>query len=272
MSPPAVSVVVRCRDEEAGIGDTLAALAAQTVHARTEVIVVDSGSTDRTVEIARGFDVDLIEIPAESFTYGRSLNLGCARAAAPVLVALSAHALPSDSRWLERMLAGFEDGRVACACGYDNGPDGRPLEGPLLQDRELAAAVPDWGYSNASGGFRAELWSQRPFREDMPGSEDKEWAWHWLQRGWLALVDPALAVAHDHGDDPPLETYRRAHREQHGLAMFVPPERDGLGHLVSEWWRERDGRSSALRARLSPRRLARLLGGHRGRRAARRET
>ena len=270
MSAPRVSVVVRSKDEERAIGATLAALSEQEVSGEVEVIVVDSGSTDSTVAIARGFGIDPIEIPAESFTYGGSLNIGCARAEAPIIVALSAHAVPTDSGWLGRMLAAFEGDRVACACGYDNGPTGSPLTGRLEQDLELARSAPDWGYSNASGGFRAELWQRRRFREDMPGSEDKEWAWHWLEHDWRVLIDPALAVAHDHGQDPLVETYRRAHREHEGLAMFRPPSSEGLGRTLAVWWGEREGRSSATRARLSPRRISRLLGVHNGTRAGRR--
>ena len=264
VSSPAVSVIIRSKNEEAAIAETLTAVRDQSIYPDAEVIVVDSGSTDGTVPIARGFGIAPIEIPAESFTYGRSLNIGCERAGAPVLVALSAHAVPTDSAWLERMLSAFEDKTVACACGYDNDPCGGALSAPVLQDLALARAAPTWGYSNASGGFRAELWRRRRFREDMPGSEDKEWAWHWLERGWRVLVAPDLSVAHDHGDEPPLTTYRRAHREFEGLAMFGGYRPESLGSLAGRWWSDADGRSSALRARLSPRRAARLLGAHRG--------
>ena len=145
--------------------------------------MVDSGSRDGTVEIARAAGAAVIEIPAESFTYGGSLNTGSAQARAPLIVALSAHAFPPDEHWLERLRRPFSDERVACACGYPKGPDGDPLTGRVVQDLDMARANPFWGYSNSSGAFRAELWRERPFREDMPGTEDKEWAWHWLQQG-----------------------------------------------------------------------------------------
>ncbi|MEA2422453.1 MAG: hypothetical protein QOF55_1552, partial [Thermoleophilaceae bacterium] len=135
-----------------------------------------------------------------------------------------------------------------------------------------ARRYPFWGYSNASGGFRAQLWRQRPFREDMPGTEDKEWAWHWLEQGWIAVVDPALAVDHDHFGEDPIRLYRRAHREAFGHAMFqdLPPYT--FGDLAREWWTEQGGRKNMLRARLSPRRGAQLLGGYLGRRAGRAST
>jgi rhamnosyltransferase len=267
MSKPArLSVVIRAKDEAASIGTTLELLASQTVAAETEVIVVDSGSRDATVAIARDAGARIVEMPAARFTFGRSLNLGCAEARAPLVVALSAHAFPRDATWLERMEVAFEDERVACACGYPGGPEGELLTGPRVQDMADALRYPLWGYSNAAGAFRAELWRQRGFREDMPGSEDKEWAWYWLGRGYVTVVDPALEVEHDHFRDPPASLFGRARREAAGHSMFqeLPPytARD----LVREWWTDQGGRKSMLRARLSPRRLAQLTGAYVGHR------
>src|SRR4051812_32468976 len=114
----AVSVVIRAKDEAASIGRTLDLLAAQTLAPHAEVIVVDSGSTDGTVDIVRAAGVRLVEIPASSFTYGGALNTGCELAGAPLIVALSAHAFPPDERWLERMVGAFGDDTIACAVGY----------------------------------------------------------------------------------------------------------------------------------------------------------
>jgi hypothetical protein len=184
-------------------------------------------------------------------------------------VALSAHAPPTDDHWLERLLAPFEDDRVACACGYGVGPDGSPLGGRLIQDLALARAHPFWGYSNSAGAFRTDLWRARHFREDMPGTEDKEWAWHWLHEGRLVVIDPSLAVAHaDHREDGPRLTYARARNVWRGFAMYLDLEPYTLGDLARDWWTELDGYPSHLRARLGWRRAAKLLGRFSGRRGA----
>jgi rhamnosyltransferase len=264
--PTRLSVVIRAKDEAASIGRTLELLASQTLAEVTEVIVVDSGSRDATVAIARDAGARIVELPAASFTFGLSLNLGCAEARAPLIVALSAHAFPHDPQWLERMAAVFEDERVACACGYPGGPEGEPLTRPRVQDMADALRYPLWGYSNAAGGFRAELWRERGFREDMPGSEDKEWAWYWLERGYVTMVDPALEVDHDHFRDPPLSLFVRARREAAGHSMFQDLPSYTARRLVREWWTDQGGRKSMLRARLSPRRLAQLTGAYVGHR------
>jgi rhamnosyltransferase len=266
---PLASVVIRTKDEAASIGKLLGILENQTIADRLELIVVDSGSTDATVAIAREHGIDPIEIPAPSFTFGGSLNTGCEVASAPLLIALSAHAFPRDEGWAERMVAAFDDERVAAACGEDRSYDGSPLVEPVLQDAEQARRHPFWGYSNAMGGFRASLWRQRPWRADMPGTEDKEWAWHWLEQGWLVRLDPALRVDHDHSHDPIRDVYVRSRREWVGYSMYLDLPPFPARSAVRHWWSERDGHATAARARLSPWRAAKLAGQWSGRRRAR---
>ena len=260
----AVSVVIRAKDEVADIGRTLEILAGQTIAAGSEVIVVDSGSTDGTVDVVRRAGVRLVEIPAADFTYGGALNTGCEQATGDLIVALSAHAFPPDERWLERMSDALGGDRVACACGYGTAPDGGSLGERIVQDAELARRHPRWGYSNASGAFRADLWRQRPFREDMPASEDREWALHWLDRGWVCVVDPALSVHHDHGGESARLTYERAFREWEAMPLYADAPPIGLPAIASEWWRGDPAWPSAARARVSWRRAAKLAGKYRG--------
>lgn len=270
MTPgPEVSVIVRAKDEADSIGRTLDLLERQTLGDRCQVIVVDSGSTDGTLDIVRAHDVELIEIPAAGFTFGGALNTGTEAARAPVVVALSAHAFPRSDDWLERMLDAFGDEQVAAACGEPFDFDGAPLTAPRIQDLEIARRNPFWGYSNAAGAYRRDLWEQHSFREDLPGSEDKEFAWHWQQRGYAVRIDPQLCVDHDHSHDPLPDMYRRARREALGFGMYLDLEPYPPSALIREWWSERGSWRNHLRARLSPLRATQLTGKYAGRRAAR---
>jgi len=260
-----VSVVIRVRDEAAALGRLLRELSTQT--AAHEVVVVDSGSRDGSADASRAAGARVLEIPARAFTFGRALNLGAQACEAAAIVALSAHAYPRDPGWLERMAAALDDPVVACAFGPSHDWAGRPLTATVRQDAALARAHPLWGYSNGAGAFRAELWRDRGFREDLPGSEDREWALHALDTGRVCVLDPALAVDHDHAKDPLRAAFRRYAREARGDAAFLDLEPYGARAAAVEWWTDQGWHRSRARARLDPPRAARLAGRWWGRRS-----
>jgi rhamnosyltransferase len=265
-----VSVVIRVKDEADSMARLLGILEQQTV--RPQTVVVDSGSTDGTLEVIRRHEVELIEIPAASFTYGGALNTGTERATAEVVVALSAHSFPLDEGWLARILDAMSDERAACASSQLVGPDGEPLAGRAIQDAALARTHPKWGYSSHAGAFRRSLWAQRGFRTDMLASEDKEWAWYWLQRGYVAVLGPDLHVEHSHASDPVRSQYRRARNDWIGLGLYQEVSPPSVADLARTWWGRTRGWDNPWRARLSPARTARLLGDHAGQRAASRRS
>jgi rhamnosyltransferase len=269
--PDTISVIIRARDEAAAIGRTLALLTEQEIaDRRLELIVVDNESRDATPDIAAAGGATVIPIAAAEFSFGRALNLGAAHATGEILVALSAHAFPREPIWLRRLADALGDPAVACASGEIYRPDAASLTEPIRQDAALLRAYPEWGYSNGAGGFRAALWRERPFRDDLPGCEDREWARYWIERGYVCVIDPALAVDHDHTHDPLPSIYRRARREAAGFGAFLEYPPYGLRDLARAWWSDLRYYDSASRARLSHRRAARLLGEYAGRRSGRR--
>lgn len=267
--PPAVSVIVRARDEQRRIGGCLEAIARQRNVPPPELIVVDNESSDDTAAIARAAGARVVTIARDEFTFGGALNLGAEQASGEILVALSADAVAADETWLARLLEPFADATTACASGERYLPDGTRLQARMRQDEAYLEAHPEWGYSNGAGAFRKNLWSERPFRTDLPGCEDREWAAYWIRRGYVCVVDPALQIAHDHTHDPLPSIYRRARREAAGFALFLDQPRPTPAELVTEWWSDTRFYDSKLKALLSHRRAARLLGAYAGRRSRR---
>ena len=265
------SVIVRAKDEAAAIERTLSALRAQTVP--VEIIVVDSGSSDGTVDIARRLCDQLIEIAPERFSFGRALNIGAEAAAAPIHFALSAHCVPHRDDWVERSCAYYADPAVAATHGDRGGPDRSPLRRPILVSRAtleeygLPRANPMWGLSNHACSWRASVWREFPFSEELPASEDKEWASRVLEAGFVIAVDPDLYVDMSHRwRAGPLAYYRRQKKEWEAAAEIFDLEPYGPRSLVREWWSNipPDRHSAFAHRFLNYLRFAELLGKYRG--------
>ena len=115
------SVVIRAYNEAAHIGRLLEGLSRQTVRDQ-EIILVDSGSTDTTVEQAAKAAAKVVHILPKEFTFGRSLNIGLAAATRELVVIASAHVYPVYPDWLERLLEPFSDPQVALTYGKQCAP------------------------------------------------------------------------------------------------------------------------------------------------------
>lgn len=94
----AVSVVIPCYNGAAYLAEAIASARAQA-HAPAEIIVVDDGSTDDSVRIARESGATVLEGKGNGGP-ARSRNLGLRAAASPLVAFLDA-----DDRWLPNHLA-----------------------------------------------------------------------------------------------------------------------------------------------------------------------
>ena len=103
-SGPPLSIVIRSLDTADTLPRVLAALGRRP---DDQLIVVDSGSTDGSLEHARGAGAEIVPIKASEFTYGRALNVGFAAARHAWVLALSAHTVPMRPDFLDLYRAGI---------------------------------------------------------------------------------------------------------------------------------------------------------------------
>lgn len=83
-----------------------------------EVIIVDSGSTDRTLEIAKDFPIrKVINLPESDFNYSYALNLGIKEFWGKYLGIISGHSLPVSRTWYEDAMKNFSDPKMAAVTG-----------------------------------------------------------------------------------------------------------------------------------------------------------
>jgi len=179
---PETSIIIRIKDEEKWIGQALKRLFEQS-HKDFEVIIVDSGSTDKTPEIIKNFDVRLFQIKPGEFSYPFALNYGCKKALGEkYFVFISGHSLPC-SNW-EKIIFN----KYICKL--------RSIfrKREVFKDRRMGIM----GFTNAM--IRRDLWDKRHFNEEYGlGGEDGEWAGYWFKKGFKAIRDIKFSVYHSHG-------------------------------------------------------------------------
>lgn len=200
------AVLIRTKDEVRFLPATLERLFDQSRPA-DEILIVDSGSTDGTLDIVRSNDrLRLVAMKPEHFTYGGSLNLGFESTGCEFVANLSAHAPPLDRDWLQRLLEPCENPRVVGVYGRQvPRPDAYPsirrdLEEYYGGEPRLQTEPADHCFSNANSVVRRRAWEKLPFEVGLPYSEDQLWARTVIERGDAIAYVPAAAVVHSHND------------------------------------------------------------------------
>ncbi len=216
MAEVETSVVIRCFNEQKYLPGLFDALDAQT-YRDFEVIVVDSGSFDRTRDIAEARAGKVLRISSHDFTFGYSLNTGIRAAAGRFVAIASAHTEPCDGRWLENLIAPLRDDKVAMCYGrqlgkacskFSEAEDFERSFGPFERDESPAR----WAVNNANSAIRKDLWLRYPFDEELTGLEDIGWARHWMDRGFRVVYRPDAALYHLH-EESWRQIRRRYYRE-----------------------------------------------------------
>lgn len=195
---PAVSVVIRCRDEAAHLAPVLDAVLSQEGAPRYEVVALDSGSRDGTLDLLATRSVRVEHLPPERFTYGRALNVGARHARGALVVYLSAHCRPLARHWLRALVAPFADAGVAASFGRQVPvPAVNPIE--AITTTRIFPPVPPAGvrFSTANGAVRRAAVLERPFDEEIAIAEDHVWA-AGLPAPARVVYVPDAPVAHSH--------------------------------------------------------------------------
>ncbi len=256
---PAVSVAIPTRNAGEQLAGVLSAVRAQEVEVEVDVVVIDSGSTDGSAELARDHGARVEVIAPESFSHGGTRNRLMEASRGEHVAFLTQDAEPASPRWLAELLAGFASAPdVALVTGpYLPRPGAPPMVRRELEEwfARMSPVVrrpggrpdpgPDGYFSSANGAVARWAWEQVPFRE-VPYAEDRLLAADMLARGWARAYRPGAAVLHSHalralgagakgdrrgprasGDLRPCSARQPAGRTSRGRA--TPPLRRALG-------------------------------------------
>lgn len=261
---PEATVAILTKDAGPGFASVLESIETQTYRGRCEVLVIDSGSRDGTLEAVRRIGARLIQIAPADFGHGKTRNLAARQAAGRYLCFLSQDARPGDEGWLAHLVNACADPRVAGAYSRQVArPESSPMERYFLSTRYPASrhvrtvepgarlSMSDIHFSNRSSCLRRDLLLEHPYREDLPLAEDQCWARDMLARGHCLVYEPSSVVVHSH-DYSLASVYRKWREVGRAFALIggggasrssLPA--DGLVYVAAEfryllrhcpWW------------------------------------
>ena len=238
------SIVIRTLNEAEHLDDLLTMIDRQkTEDLAWEVVLIDSGSTDGTVEIARRHNCKITTITKQEFSFGRSLNRGCEFGAGDILVLISGHCVPVNRHWLQTLCQPIIDGVVSYSYGRQVGDDDSHYSERRIFAKYFPdiSDVPQQGFfcNNANSALTRAAWEAHRFDESLTGLEDMELAKRMVADGHKVGYVAEAPVFHHHN-----ETWqsvrRRFQREAIALQRIMPEVHitlsDMVRYIVSSVW------------------------------------
>ena len=196
-----------------------------------EVIVIDSGSTDGTLDFLKGYPIRLKQISPKEFNHGLTRNMGIELAQGRFVVLITQDAIPADRYWLENILENFQDELVAGVyCRQIPREDAdvltkRQLNNWLTGKQSRAINfIENWEaynilepmkklmlctFDDVCSCIRKSVWEKIPYAETY-FAEDLEWGKKAIEAGYKIVYEPRAAVIHSH-DRSVIYEYKRTY-------------------------------------------------------------
>ena len=212
-----ISIIIPTKNAGAGFDDCLSRIFTQKTNYKYEVIVIDSGSGDSTLNIIAKYPVRLITIKPEEFGHGKTRNLGARLATGKYLVYLTQDALPADENWLDFLLTDIaSDDEVAGAYSRTIPRSNcDPFEARYIAqawgDKKEIKEIDDYKkynnkahkkkivfFSNISSCIQKDIWKRFHFSENLIMAEDQDWSKRVLEAGYKIAYEPKSVVYHSH--------------------------------------------------------------------------
>jgi rhamnosyltransferase len=215
-----VSIILPVKNGAAGLRDLLPRLLRQKTSETIEILAIDSGSTDDTIEVLKSFSATILSIDPQSFNHGLTRNLGVRNARGDIFVFLNQSATPQGDEWLASLIGALDaDPAIAGVCSrvlprpdadvltYFDGiqdPSGSPERSlRVITDREAYGQLSPHAlrllinFHTVSAAVRPDIVRRIPFREVLIG-EDILWAKEVLEAGFKIQHEPSSVVLHSH--------------------------------------------------------------------------
>ena len=217
---PDVSIIIPTYNAGPDFEKILRAISGQRSDFTHEILVVDSGSSDGTLDLARTYGARIVGIPRSGFNHGGTRNRGISEARGEFVAMIVQDAIPADEWWLQGLVENLaNDERVAGAysrqipredCNpftryalenhFTNLPERREQ---VIEDLARYEALPPplklklVTFDDVSSCLRRSVWERHPF-EQLSFGEDIEWSERVMKAGYKIVYDPRSAVIHSH--------------------------------------------------------------------------
>ena len=235
-----VSIIIRTLNEAMYLDELLRVIGSQTTqNFDVEVVIIDSGSTDKTLSIAKRHGCRITFITKDQFTFGRSLNMGSEFAGGDVLVYVSGHCIPTTNTWLMNLIKPIRNGTAGYTYGRQIGRDTTKYAEDKIFKKYFPSEskIPQNGFfcNNANSAINRRVWSEYKFDEQVTGLEDMELAKRYCdQKGKVAYIADAC-VYHIHNETWS-QTRRRYEREAIALQQIMPEVQIGFFDMLRYIW------------------------------------
>jgi glycosyltransferase involved in cell wall biosynthesis len=219
-----LSVIIRTRNSEAGLKRCLDSMHAQSINPK-EIIVIDSGSYDNSLMIAKEAECQVIYYPINKtvFNYSKALNLGIKQATGEYLLIISSHVwLPNMNsvKWMLDKL-NEHDSIKAVSLARSNKIDKLHADIKIPYGKKInKQSFRGEGMYNYCSLIRKSDWEKYNFREDIPTCEDQDWIWHWMKTTNATSFIFQFPLA---GYDNPNYNLAKDIQEYHTMGKYVYP-------------------------------------------------
>jgi rhamnosyltransferase len=206
-----VSILLLTKNGRGDLGRLLPAVFDQAFDRSFEVIAIDSGSTDGTLDLLGAFPVRIEQIPSEDFHHARTRNVAASLSSGRIIVFLSQDAAPASRTWLRTLVSNFDDEQVGAVYGRQFPYSDSSAERQDALDTIYGATriVKDpanrnglgyrfYHFSDVNAAIRRSVWETIPFPEDLKVFEDLGIAKLILDGGWKIVYEPNAPVYHSH--------------------------------------------------------------------------
>lgn len=248
ITSPKVSILLRNLNESQNLKILFNILNDQT-YENFEVVFLDSGSTDNSVQIAETFEskynITVKHISKSEFTFGRALNKCFEYSNSPkYVISLSAHCFPVNNDFIKNYVDLFLESNADIIFGKQSGyKDSKLSEASHLNTwfGDVYGTKKNNPFSNNGNcGYDAEIFKKIKFNEELTGCEDIDLASKVLENNGKIIYGKGIEVEHYHDEN--LKTiFYRYYREALALNKIYPykfKKREFILSLIKQTYKD----------------------------------